>query len=204
MRIEVVAVGTELLLGQIADTNSAWLGEHLAAAGIASHFHQAVGDNHDRIVLAFRTALARSDGVIVCGGLGPTQDDITRDAIAEVMNVSMHRDESVVEAVRRMFSARGRSMSQSNLRQADVPDGATIIPQTKGTAPGLICPLGHKVLYAVPGVPYEMADMFERAIAPDLSRRMTERGELSGTIVSRVIRTWGMSESGLAEVLAKR
>jgi nicotinamide-nucleotide amidase len=204
VRIEVVAVGTELLLGQIADTNSAWLGEHLAAAGIASHFHQAVGDNHDRIVLAFRTALARSDGVIVCGGLGPTQDDITRDAIAEVMNVSMHRDESVVEAVRRMFSARGRSMSQSNLRQADVPDGATIIPQTKGTAPGLICPLGHKVLYAVPGVPYEMADMFERGILPDLRRRMAENGEESGVIVSRVIRTWGMSESGLGEALQGR
>jgi nicotinamide-nucleotide amidase len=204
VRIEVVAVGTELLLGQIADTNSAWLGEHLAAAGIGSHFHQAVGDNHDRIVLAFRTALARSDGVIVCGGLGPTQDDITRDAIAEVMNVSLHRDDSVVEAVRRMFSARGREMSESNLRQADVPDGATIIPQTKGTAPGLICPLGHKVLYAVPGVPYEMADMFERGILPDLRRRMADNGEETGVIASRVIRTWGMSESGLGEALQGR
>jgi nicotinamide-nucleotide amidase len=204
VRIEVVAVGTELLLGQIADTNSAWLGEHLAAAGISSHFHQAVGDNHDRIVLAFRTALARSDGVIVCGGLGPTQDDITRDAIAEVMNVSLHRDDSVVEAVRRMFSARGREMSESNLRQADVPDGATIIPQTKGTAPGLICPLGHKVLYAVPGVPYEMADMFERGILPDLRRRMADNGEETGVIASRVIRTWGMSESGLGEALQGR
>jgi nicotinamide-nucleotide amidase len=204
VRIEVVAVGTELLLGQIADTNSAWLGEHLAAAGIASHFHQAVGDNHDRIVLAFRTALARSDGVIVCGGLGPTQDDITRDAIAEVMNVPLHRDESVVELVRRMFSARGREMSESNLRQADVPEGATIIPQTKGTAPGLICPIGHKVLYAVPGVPYEMADMFERGILPDLRRRMADNGEETGVIASRVIRTWGMSESGLGEALQGR
>ncbi len=204
MRIEVVAVGTELLLGQIADTNSAWLGEHLAAAGIASHFHQAVGDNHDRIVLAFRTALARSDGVIVCGGLGPTQDDITRDAIAEVMNVPLHRDDSVVELVRRMFSARGRAMSESNLRQADVPEGATIIPQTKGTAPGLICPVGHKVLYAVPGVPYEMADMFERGILPDLRQRMAANGEETGVIASRVIRTWGMSESGLGEALQGR
>ena len=204
MRIEVVAVGTELLLGQIADTNSAWLGEHLAAAGITSHFHQAVGDNHDRIVLAFRTALARGDGVIVCGGLGPTQDDITRDAIAEVMNVPLHRDDSVVELVRRMFSARGREMSESNLRQADVPEGATIIPQTKGTAPGLICPVGHKVLYAVPGVPYEMADMFERGILPDLRQRMAANGEESGVIASRVIRTWGMSESGLGEALQGR
>ena len=202
MRIEIVAVGTELLLGQIADTNSKWMGEHLAAIGVASHFHQAVGDNHERIVLAFRTALARSDGVIVCGGLGPTHDDITRDAIAEVMNVPLHRDEQVVEAIRAMFGARGREMPDSNLRQADVPEGATIIPQTMGTAPGLICPVGHKVVYAVPGVPYEMADMFDRAIAPDLMRRMAEGGEITGVIASRVIRTWGMSESGLAETLA--
>ena len=202
MRVEIVAVGTELLLGQIADTNSQWLGEHLAAAGVASHFHQAVGDNHERIVLAFRTALARSDAVIVCGGLGPTHDDITRDAIAEVMNVPLRRDEGVVEAIRSMFAVRGREMPDTNLRQADVPEGATPIPQTKGTAPGLICPVGHKVIYAVPGVPYEMADMFERGIAPDLQRRMAEGGETSGVIASRVIRTWGMSESGLAETLA--
>ena len=202
MRVEIVAVGTELLLGQIADTNSQWLGEHLAAIGAASHFHQAVGDNQERIVLAFRTALARSDAVIVCGGLGPTHDDITRDALAEVMNVPLLRDEEVVERIRTMFSSRGRTMPDSNLRQADVPEGASLIPQTKGTAPGLICPVGHKVVYAVPGVPYEMTDMFERAIAPDLQRRMAERGESSGTIASRVIRTWGMSESGLAEALA--
>ena len=203
MRIEIVAVGTELLLGQIADTNSQWLGEHLAALGVASHFHQAVGDNHDRIVLALRTALARSDGIIVCGGLGPTHDDITRDAIAEVMNVPLVRDEDVVAKIRTMFSSRGREMPESNLRQADVPKGAAIIVQTKGTAPGLICPVGHKVVYAVPGVPYEMSDMFERAIAPDLQKRMAERGEIEGTIVSRVIRTGGMSESGLGETLAE-
>ena len=201
MRVEIVAVGTELLLGQIADTNAQWLGEHLAALGVASHFHQAVGDNHERIVLAFRTALARSDGVIVCGGLGPTHDDITREALAEVMNVPLRRDEEVVGRIRTMFASRGREMPDSNLRQADVPDGATLIPQTKGTAPGLVCPVGHKVVYAVPGVPYEMADMFERAIAPDLVQRMSDRGDSSGTIASRVIRTWGMSESGLAETL---
>ena len=202
MRIEIVAVGTELLLGQIADTNSAWLGEHLAAAGIGSHFHQAVGDNHQRMVLAFRTALARSDGIIVCGGLGPTHDDITRDAIAEVMNVPLERDEKLVERISSMFTSRGREMPPSNLRQADVPKGATVIPQTKGTAPGLICPLGHKVIYAVPGVPYEMSDMFDRGILPDLQRRMTENGESTGVIASRVLRTWGMSESGLADALA--
>jgi len=204
VRVEIVAVGTELLLGQIADTNSAWLGDHLAAAGVASHFHQAVGDNHDRIVLALRTALARSDAVIMCGGLGPTHDDITRDAIAEVMNVPLERDAASVERMRTVFSSRGREMPDTNLRQADVPVGATVIPQTKGTAPGLICPVGHKVVYAVPGVPYEMSDMFTRGILPDLERRMAEVGERSGVIASRVVRTWGMTESALAEVLQGR
>ena len=204
MRVEIVAVGTELLLGQIADTNSAWLGEHLAAAGVSSHFHQAVGDNRSRIVLALRTALARSDAVITCGGLGPTHDDITREAIAEVLNVPLRRDEAVVEAIRAMFSSRGREMPDANLRQADVPEGTSIIPQTMGTAPGLICPVGAKVLYAVPGVPYEMSDMFTRAILPDLEARMRANGERTGTIASRVLRTWGMSESGLADVLAGR
>ena len=200
MRVEIVAVGTELLLGQIPDTNSQWLGEQLAANGIASHFHQHVGDNHDRIVLAFRTALARSDAVIVCGGLGPTQDDITRAAIAEVMNVPLIRDEAIVEAIRKMFGSRGREMPENNLLQADVPKGASIIPQTRGTAPGLICPVGQKVVFAVPGVPYEMTDMFERAILPELLRRERLAGNES-VILSRVLRTWGASESGLAEAI---
>ena len=203
MRVEIVAVGTELLLGQIPDTNSQWLGEQLAANGISSHFHQHVGDNHVRIVLAFRTALARSDAVIVCGGLGPTQDDITRAALAEVLNVSLDRDEEIVARIRAMFESRGRTMPENNLLQADVPRGATIIPQTRGTAPGLVCALGQKVLYAVPGVPYEMTDMFERAILPDLLSRQREAGE-SSVITSRVLRTWGASESGLAEAVAER
>jgi len=203
MRVEIVAVGTELLLGQIADTNSAWLGDRLAAAGVVSHFHQAVGDNHERIVLAFRTALARSDGIIVCGGLGPTQDDITREAIAEIMGVELVRDQKIVDVIASFFKARGRTMSANNDRQADVPVGAAIIPQRAGTAPGLICPLGNKVIYAVPGVPYEMAEMFERGILPDLRARMAKAGE-EGVIVSRVLRTWGASESGLAESLQGR
>jgi nicotinamide-nucleotide amidase len=203
MRIEVLAVGTELLLGQIADTNSAWMGEQLALAGVDSHFHQAVGDNQSRIVLALRTALARSDGVVVCGGLGPTHDDITRDAIAEVMNVPLVRDPEIVERIATMFQSRGRDMPESNGRQADVPVGATPIPQQLGTAPGLICPVGHKVVYALPGVPYELVEMFTRAVLPDLRRRADSAGE-AAVIMSRVVRTWGMSESGLAELLAPR
>ncbi|MBW3669125.1 MAG: competence/damage-inducible protein A [Actinobacteria bacterium] len=200
MRCEVVAIGTELLLGQILDTNSAWIGEHLAAAGIDAHFQTKVGDNQARMVQALRIALSRSEAVIVCGGLGPTQDDITREAIAEVMNVPLERDQAVVARIRSMFEARGRTMSENNKRQADVPRGAVVIPQTRGTAPGLICPVGKKVVYAVPGVPYEMQDMLERAVLPDLTARAGTRS----TIVSRVLRTWGLAESALAELVGPR
>ncbi len=204
MRCEVVAVGTELLLGQVVDTNSAWIGEQLALAGIDSHFQVKVGDNQARIVAALRDALARSDAVICCGGLGPTQDDITREAIAEVMGVELKRDDEVAGVIREMFSARGRVMSDNNLRQADVPDGATVIPQTRGTAPGLLCPVNRGdtdgIIYAVPGVPTEMREMVGRAVIPDLQRR----SGTSATILSRTLRTWGLAESTLAEVIAPR
>ena len=139
----------------------------------------------------------------MCGGLGPTQDDITREAIAEVMNVPLVRDQAIVDYIAAFFRARGREMSENNARQADVPLGANLIPQAGGTAPGLICPVGNKVVYAVPGVPYEMMDMFERGILPDLRARMAEAGE-EGVIASRVLRTWGASESALAESLQDR
>ncbi|MBW3537289.1 MAG: competence/damage-inducible protein A [Actinobacteria bacterium] len=204
MRAEVLAVGTELLLGQITNSNAAWIGEQLAIAGIDCHHHTVVGDNHRRMVAAMRASLARSEAVIVSGGLGPTQDDITREAIAEVMNVGLVRDESIVERIRTMFASRGRDMPESNARQADVPEGSAVIEQKLGTAPGLICPVGNKVIYAVPGVPYEMEEMVTRAVLPDLQRRATEMGEEASTIRSRVLRTWGMSESALAEMVAPR
>jgi nicotinamide-nucleotide amidase len=142
LRCEVLAVGTELLLGQITDTNSAWIGARLAESGIDSLWQTKVGDNHGRIVDALRTALRRSDAVVITGGLGPTQDDITREALAEVMGVELQRDEEVLERIKAMFAGRGRSMPESNARQADVPEGATVIEQRRGTAPGLICPVG--------------------------------------------------------------
>jgi nicotinamide-nucleotide amidase len=198
LRCEVVAVGTELLLGQVVDTNSSWIGEHLALAGIDSHFQTKVGDNRARIVSVLRLALDRSDAVIVCGGLGPTHDDITRECIAEVMGVELERHDDIAERITQMFAGRGRRMAENNLRQADVPVGATVIPQVRGTAPGLICPVGDKVVYAVPGVPHEMKEMLARAIIPDLRERSGE----TAVIVSRTLRTWGDSESGLAETLA--
>ena len=201
MRVDVVAVGTELLLGQIVDTNSSWIGEQLAAHGFDSLLQVKVGDNLGRVESAFRRALADADAVIVCGGLGPTHDDLTREAIAAVMGVSLHMRDDIGDRIREMFSARGRYMADNNLRQALVPEGAEVIVQTRGTAPGLICPVRidgvDKVLYAVPGVPHEMKEMMERAILPDLHRRS---GEVA-VIASRVLRTWGESESGLNERL---
>lgn len=200
MRCEVVAVGTELLLGQIVDTNSSWIGEQLALAGIDSHFQTRVGDNASRIRQVLEIALGRSDAVIVCGGLGPTQDDITREVIAEVMGVALELDEEIAERIRAMFGARGRSMPANNLRQAMVPVGATVMAQQPGTAPGLICPVDDKVIYAVPGVPHEMREMVTGTVIPDLQRR----AGVTAVIRSRVLRTWGQSESGLAEMLAPR
>lgn len=200
MRCEVVAVGTELLLGQIVDTNSSWIGEQLALAGIDSHFQTKVGDNRDRIHQALELALSRSDAVVVCGGLGPTHDDITRDVIADVMGVDLVLDEEVAGRIRAMFGSRGRDMPSNNLRQAMVPVGASTMAQQPGTAPGLVCPVGDRVIYAVPGVPYEMQEMVTGTVVPDLRRR----AGVTAVIRSRVLRTWGQSESGLAELLAPR
>jgi nicotinamide-nucleotide amidase len=200
MRCEVVAVGTELLLGQVVDTNSAWIGEQLALAGIDCHFQVKVGDNQNRIVTAIRQALARSDAVICCGGLGPTRDDITRESIAEVLGVALEVDEGVAARIESMFAGRGRRMALNNLRQAEVPLGATVIPQVRGTAPGLVCRLGDRSIYAVPGVPNEMREMVERAVIPDL----VAQSGASSTIVSRTLRTWGIAESTLDEMLAPR
>ena len=201
MRCDVLAVGTELLLGQIIDSNSAWIGGELAASGIDSLVQVKVGDNVGRIEAQLGRMLVDADAVIMCGGLGPTHDDLTRNAIANVMSVELVEDAMLVDTIRQMFESRGRTMAENNRRQAEVPVGAVIISQTRGTAPGLICPITvdgvEKVVYAVPGVPHEMRDMLERAIVPDLLERSGERA----VIASRVLRTWGESESGLNEKL---
>ena len=201
MRCDVLAVGTELLLGQIIDSNSAWIGGELAASGIDSLVQVKVGDNVGRIEAQLSRMLVDADAVIMCGGLGPTHDDLTRHAIANEMGVELVEDAMLVDTIRQMFESRGRTMAENNRRQAEVPVGAAIISQTRGTAPGLICPVTvdgvDKVVYAVPGVPHEMRDMLERAIIPDLLERSGE----TAVIASRVLRTWGESESGLNEKL---
>jgi nicotinamide-nucleotide amidase len=195
VRAEIVAVGTELLLGQIANTNARWMSERLAAIGVDVLHHDAVGDNLDRIVDTLRMAATRSDAVIVTGGLGPTQDDITRDAIGVVMGTAMVRHPELEDMLREKFRAFGRrEMPESNLRQADVPEGARYVVPGRGTAPGLIADVDGVRIYAVPGVPEEMVEMMEGTILPELR-------ELAGSFVvrSRVLRCAGIGESALAE-----
>ena len=195
MRAEVVAVGTELLLGQIANTNARWMSERLAAIGVDVLHHQAVGDNLDRIVEAIRLAASRADVVILTGGLGPTQDDITRDALGVVVGAPMERHPELEELLREKFRSFGRrEMPESNLRQADVPTGVRYIEPSLGTAPGLVAdlPSGARI-YAVPGVPAEMVEMMEGTILPELEARET------AVVRSKVLRCAGIGESALAE-----
>jgi nicotinamide-nucleotide amidase len=201
LRCEIIGVGTELLLGQIVNTNAAWIGQHLAVVGWDSMRQTVVGDNEGRIADAIGEALERADAVIVTGGLGPTQDDVTREAIAAVAGVPLVRHPELEEWLRERFArfARGR-MAEMNLRQADVPEGGRVIDNPVGSAPGLIVEVKGKPIYAVPGVPREMQEMLERVVLPDLAARAGE----GRAIVSRTLRTAGVGESLLAERLTPR
>ena len=196
MRAEVVGVGTELLLGQIANTNARWISERLADIGVDVLHHQVVGDNLDRIADALRHALLRADVVIATGGLGPTQDDITRQAVASVAGATLVRHADLEEMIRQKFARVGRSMPESNLVQADVPEGARVILPGPGTAPGLVLDVGGVRMYALPGVPAEMAEMMESSVLPELAALAGPAATLS-----RVIRCVGIAESRIAELL---
>ncbi|HZD78442.1 MAG TPA: competence/damage-inducible protein A [Actinomycetota bacterium] len=196
VRAEVIGVGTELLLGQIANTNARWISERLAGVGVDVLHHQAVGDNPGRIVQAIRLALSRSEVVIVTGGLGPTQDDITREAVASAFGLALIRHPEIEERLRARFERLGRRMPRSNLVQADVPQGARTIVPRLGSAPGLVVEAGGRRLYALPGVPAEMREMMEGTVLPELGRLVG-----GGAIVSRILRCTGIAESRVAEIL---
>jgi competence/damage-inducible protein CinA-like protein len=198
VRCEIVGVGTELLLGQIINSNAAWIGQRLAEAGWDCLRHTVVGDNEERIAEVLREALERADAVIVTGGLGPTQDDVTREAVAALAGVALRRDPAIERWLEERFARLGMGpMARMNLRQADVPEGARSIDNPRGSAPGLMIQIGGKPLYAVPGVPREMEGMLERVVLPDLAARAGE----GRAIVSRTLRTAGVGESLLAERL---
>lgn len=198
MIVETLAVGTELLLGQIVNTNAAAIGEMLADAGL-DHFHQTVvGDNLARITDAILHAAGRSDAVIITGGIGPTQDDVTREAMCAAAGVAMVFDEEYADQLRSFWELRGRPMPQSNLRQAHHPEGAVRMANPKGTAPGLRMRIGDAWVFAVPGVPAEMLPMVERQVIPFLCDVVGDEG----VVVSRLIRTWGESESRIDDLLS--
>ena len=197
MIVEVITVGTELLLGQIVNGNAAVIGRALAASGHDAHYQVVVGDNPGRIESVINTALERSRAVVITGGIGPTPDDLTREAICGATGRRMLFSDSWAETLRSRFAARGWEMPESNLRQAEYPEGAVLIENPKGTAPGLALNHGGRWIFALPGVPAEMAEMLASEVIPRLRRA---RG-VSETLVSRVIRTWGRSESRTAELL---
>jgi nicotinamide-nucleotide amidase len=196
VKAEIIGVGTEILLGQICNNNAEWISQRLAEIGVDVPYHQAVGDNVERIEAAFRLGLSRADVVVATGGLGPTQDDITRDGLAAALEVRLVRHPEIEEFLRAKFARLDREMPEINLVQADVPEGARYILPDRGTAPGLICETEGKRVYVVPGVPAEMREMMSRSIIPELA-------DLAGpaALVSRTIRATGIAESKVAELL---
>jgi nicotinamide-nucleotide amidase len=198
MRAEILAVGTELLLGDIANTNAQTIGRELARIGVDCYVHTVVGDNVDRIAEAIRGALVRADAVVISGGLGPTQDDVTREAIASATGQRLVLDDRLAAEVRERFERMRRTMPESNMRQAERPERSMPLPNPLGTAPGLLVEHDGKAIYAVPGVPSEMEAMLNASVLPDLARRSGTRT----AIVSRLVRVSGMAESAVAEALA--
>ncbi len=193
---EIVTVGTELLLGHLIDTNSAYLGEKLAEIGINVYYKTSVGDNEERLINILKQAGARADVVIVTGGLGPTVDDITKNAVVKLLNRKLLLNEKVLEQIQDRFSNIKMKMAQNNLSQALVPSGAVVIENGNGTAPGLRLQNEEgKYFILMPGVPREMKLMTEMSVLPFLK----ETFKLEETIRSRTLKCFGLGESTVDE-----
>lgn len=195
MIVELVSTGTELLLGQIINTNAPFLAKQLNALGFDVLYQSVVGDNHERMSQVIERALARADIVITSGGLGPTQGDITKEVVAKIVNSSLVLHESSLKKIENFFSRRDLEMPANNKRQAMVPEHALIIENHNGTAPGIIVEYENKVIINLPGPPHELESMFIHSIAPYLQQRFGAQG----VIASRVLHTCGISESLLEE-----
>ena len=194
MKLEVVTIGTELLLGQTIDTNAAELGRALAAAGVEVVRHTSVADRPELIRAAVTEALDRTGFVITTGGLGPTRDDMTKREVAAVFGKALQLDETVLRALEDRFRRLGRAMPAVNRTQAEVPEGATVLPNPRGTAPGLWVADRARVVVMLPGVPSEMRGLLAEEVLPRLAARGTGR-----VVRSRSVRTTGIAESALAE-----
>ncbi|HEY5542755.1 MAG TPA: CinA family nicotinamide mononucleotide deamidase-related protein [Candidatus Binatia bacterium] len=190
---EIVAIGSELLLGQIVDTNSAWMAQRLTALGVNLYFKSVVGDNPGRMKEVISRALERADIVITSGGIGPTQDDLTREIVAEVTGRRLVEDAGMLAQVEEHFRRRGRPMTPNNIRQAYMPEGSIPIKNPNGTAPCFIVEDARSVIYSLPGVPVEMKWLFENEVEPYLRKKFS----LAEVIHYRVLKIIGIGESGV-------
>ncbi|HLF61548.1 MAG TPA: CinA family nicotinamide mononucleotide deamidase-related protein [Acidimicrobiia bacterium] len=197
MIVEVIAVGTELLIGQIVNSNAALIATRLAEQGLDAHFQVTVGDNLGRLCDAIRNALGRSDSVILTGGIGPTQDDLTREAICQVTGRTMTRDAAHAAWIEDRLRSQGRAVPESVLRMADLPEGALSLPNANGVALGVALDHHGKWLFALPGVPVEMIAMLDGEVLP----RLRQAFGSGGVLRSRLLRIWGMGESEVSDRL---
>jgi competence/damage-inducible protein CinA-like protein len=190
---EIVAIGSELLLGQIVDTNSAWMAQRLTALGVNLYFKSIVGDNPGRMKEVIARALERADIVITSGGIGPTQDDLTREIVAEVTGRRLVQDAGMLEQVEEHFRRRGRTMTPNNIRQSYMPEGATPVKNPNGTAPSFVVEDPRGVIFSLPGVPVEMKWLFENEVEPYLRKKFN----LAEVIHYRVLKIIGIGESAV-------
>jgi nicotinamide-nucleotide amidase len=195
--VEVIAVGTELLLGQIVNSNAAFIGAALADHGLDAHYQQVVGDNLARVAASIGTAIARSDAVVITGGIGPTRDDLTREGVCAATGRDMAFDDDYAERLRTWWAERGRVMPESNLKQAEYPEGAELLMNPKGTAPGLALDHEGTLIFCIPGVPQEMEHLLRQEVLP----RIASKSAGPSVVMSRLLRTWGQSESMIGELL---
>ena len=193
MSVELLTIGTELLLGQIVDTNASWMAQRLAEAGIDVFYKSTVGDNWGRIEAAIRLAMSRADVVIMTGGLGPTEDDLTREVLAAVLDRPLRLDAAVLRHIEEWFAHRRVTMAENNRKQAMVPEGAEVLHNPRGTAPGLLMRSEGRIFVCMPGVPSEMKPMLLEQVIP----RIRDSLGIRSRIVSRVLKTCGISESTL-------
>lgn len=193
MKAEIIAIGTELLLGDIVNTNSQFLSRELAAIGIDVYHQEVVGDNEDRILQAFENAYRRSELIVTTGGLGPTQDDLTKEMAAKYFNKEMVLDEKSLESIENYFKLQGKELKGNNRKQAYFPNGATILLNGCGTAPGAIIEKDNKMMIILPGPPREMEMMFKTYVLSYLQKKT------DNIILSKTLRIFGIGESFMAE-----
>jgi nicotinamide-nucleotide amidase len=203
MRAELISVGTELATGLTVDTNAAWLARHLAEIGIAAGRHVTLVDDREAIAAELRRAATGAELVVVTGGLGPTADDLTREALADCLGVPLRTDPALLEQVRAFFDRLGRRWHESNTRQAQFPQGSTPIENPWGTAPGIRAAVGQAMVYCLPGVPHEMKHMFTASVLPDIGRRASREIAASGEVLlTRTLLCFGAGESAIGEQIA--